>query len=49
MEAPGKTLESYISMLNDWDRECTLSEADEQREEAQNEKNNSGARDKGHK
>ena len=48
-ESPGKTLESYISMLDDWDRKRTLSEADEQREEAQNEKNDSDARDKGHK
>ena len=29
-EAPGKTLESYISMLNDWDCEHTLSKADKQ-------------------
>jgi len=29
-ESPGKTLESYISMLDDWDRERTLSDADEQ-------------------
>ena len=48
-EAPGKTLESYISMLDDWDHERTLSETDEQREEAQNEENNSGAGNKGHK
>ena len=48
-EAPGKTLESYISMLDDWDHERTLSETDEQREEVQNEENNSGAGNKGHK
>ena len=48
-EAPGKTLKSYISMLDDWDHERTLSETDEQREETQREKHNSGARDKGHK
>src|SRR6267154_5186978 len=29
-ESPGKTLGSYISMLNDWDRERTLSEGGEQ-------------------
>ena len=34
-ESPGKTLESYISMLNDWNCECTLSDADEQWEVAQ--------------
>ena len=48
-EAPGKTLESYISMLDDWDRERTLSETDEQREEAQKDEHNSGAGNKGHK
>src|ERR1700683_5347927 len=26
-ESPGKTLESYVSMLDDWDRERTLSDA----------------------
>jgi len=25
-ESPGKTLQSYIAMLNDWDCECTLSD-----------------------
>jgi hypothetical protein len=25
-ESPGKTLESYISMLDDWDRECTVTQ-----------------------
>jgi hypothetical protein len=48
-EAPGKTLESYISMLDDWDRERTLSEADERREEAQNEESDPDAGIKGHK
>jgi hypothetical protein len=38
-ESPGKTLESYISMLDDWDRERTLSDANEQREGAQDEPN----------
>jgi hypothetical protein len=36
-ESPGKTLESYIAMLDDWDRERTLSDADEQREGVQDE------------
>jgi hypothetical protein len=36
-ESPGKTLESYIVMLDDWDRECTLSEAGEHREGAREE------------
>src|ERR1700685_505666 len=27
-ESPGQTLESYVSMLTDWDRERTLSDAD---------------------
>jgi hypothetical protein len=27
-ESPGQTLKSYISMLNDWDREQTLSDTD---------------------
>ena len=31
-ESPGKTLKSYVSMLDDWDRERTLSDADKQRE-----------------
>jgi hypothetical protein len=48
-ESPGKTLESYISMLDDWDRERTLSDADEQQEEAQEEEPNSDANRKGHK
>jgi hypothetical protein len=34
-DSAGKTLESYVSMLEDWDRERTLSDADEQREEGQ--------------
>ena len=29
-ESPGKTLESYISMLNDWDCKHTLSDIDKQ-------------------
>jgi hypothetical protein len=29
-ESVGKTLESYVSMLEDWDRKCTLSDANEQ-------------------
>jgi hypothetical protein len=28
-ESPAKTLESYVAMLDDWDRERTLSDADE--------------------
>jgi hypothetical protein len=36
-ESSGKTLESYVAMLDDWDRERTLSDADEQREGAENE------------
>ena len=36
-ESPGKTLESYVAMLDDWNRERTLSDVDEQREGAQNE------------
>jgi hypothetical protein len=48
-ESPGKTLESYISMLDDWDRECTISDADEHREEAQDEKHNSNTSERGHK
>jgi hypothetical protein len=31
-ESPGKTLESYVAMLDNWDQEQTLSDADEQRE-----------------
>ena len=31
-ESPGKTLESYISMFDDWDHEQTLSDMDKQRE-----------------
>src|SRR5882762_2228292 len=30
-ESPGKTLESYIAMLDNWDRERTLSDTDERR------------------
>jgi hypothetical protein len=30
--SPGKTLKSYLSMLNDWDYECTLSNANERRD-----------------
>ena len=48
-ESPGKTLESYISMLDDWDRERTLSDADEQREEAQEGEHDSNAGRRGHK
>src|ERR1700733_5589509 len=48
-ESPGKTLESYISMLDNWDRERTLSDADEQREEAQEGEHDSNAGRKGHK
>jgi hypothetical protein len=33
-EPPGKTLVSYVSMLDDWDREHTISDADERREGA---------------
>ncbi|KIM83253.1 hypothetical protein PILCRDRAFT_7213 [Piloderma croceum F 1598] len=36
-ESPGKTLQAYISMLDDWDHEHTLSNMDEHREEAQEE------------
>jgi len=36
-EPPAKTLESYVTMLDDWDRERTLSDADERREGAQEE------------
>jgi hypothetical protein len=32
-ESPGKTLGSYLSMLDDWDRERTLSNGGEQRSE----------------
>ena len=31
-ESVGKTLESYVAMLEDWDHECTLSDANEQDE-----------------
>ena len=31
-ESPGKTLKSYLSMLNDWDYKRTLSNADERRD-----------------
>jgi hypothetical protein len=31
-EPPGKTIESYIAMLDDWDREWTLSDTDEPRD-----------------
>jgi hypothetical protein len=48
-ESPGKTLESYIAMLDDWDRECTISDADEHREEAQDEKHSSNAGGRRHK
>jgi len=48
-ESPGKTLECYISMLDDWDRERTLSDADEQQEEAQEEELCTEAGRKGHK
>jgi hypothetical protein len=48
-ESPGKTLASYISMLDNWDRERTLSDADEQQEEAQEEEPNAAAIRKGHK
>jgi hypothetical protein len=48
-ESPGKTLASYISMLDNWDRERTLSDADEQQEEAQEEEPNTAAIRKGHK
>jgi hypothetical protein len=48
-ESPGKTLESYISMLDNWDREWTLSYADEQQDEAQEEEPNTEANRKGHK
>src|SRR5882762_10256506 len=47
-ESPGRTLESYISMLDDWDRECTLSDADEHREETQEGEHNPDAGRKGH-
>jgi hypothetical protein len=36
-ESPGKTLQSYIAMLDDWDHERTLSDTDEHREGAQEE------------
>ena len=36
-EPPAKTLESYVTMLDDWDRERTLSDADERREGTQHE------------
>lgn len=29
-ESPGKTLESYVAMLDNWDQEQILSDADEQ-------------------
>jgi hypothetical protein len=48
-ESPGKTLESYISMLDDWDRERTLSDADEQHEEVREEEPDGDAISKGHK
>jgi hypothetical protein len=48
-ESPGKTLESYIAMLDDWDRECTISDANEHREEAQDEKHSSNAGGRRHK
>jgi hypothetical protein len=31
-ESPGKTLKSYLSMLDDWDHEHTLSDANERRD-----------------
>ncbi|KIM83784.1 hypothetical protein PILCRDRAFT_6681 [Piloderma croceum F 1598] len=48
-ESPGKTLESYISMLDDWDRERTLSDADEQHGEVREEEPDGDAISKGHK
>jgi hypothetical protein len=50
MESPGKTLRSYISMLNDWDRDQTLSEggvhSNEEREESRHQVTNSRERDR---
>jgi hypothetical protein len=34
-ESPGKTLQAYIVMLDNWDHERTLSDTDEHQEEAQ--------------
>jgi hypothetical protein len=48
-ESPGKTLESYISMLNEWDRKCTLSDEDEQQEEAREDELRTDVKRKGHK
>ena len=36
-EPPAKTLKSYVTMLDDWDQERTLSDADEHREGARGE------------
>jgi hypothetical protein len=48
-ESPGKTLESYISMLDEWDRERTLSDEDEQQEEAREDELRTDVKRKGHK